>query len=138
MQFKTTLLASGFALSTVLVSGISQARLEACGGVYLTSDAHCEFVRDQDCETKCETTSVETACVASLQTECETDCMASAEASCTETCTPSCTETCTTVEKQSSRGMCRCSTKCEGKDNHGRCMSCCQQNLQCSLRRPLS
>jgi MYXO-CTERM domain-containing protein len=138
MKTKHTLLASGALFIGMLLPSLAQAKLAACGGVFLTGDAKCEFVRDQDCQTHCETTSVETACVASLETSCESECTASAETSCTETCTPSCTEQCTTVEKQSSRGLCRsdcsqdCSAQCEGKDNKGRCESCCQQH--CNVR----
>lgn len=64
MNIKHRLIASGALLcSSMLLPSLAQARLDACGGVYLSSDAQCEFVRDKDCETHCETTSVETACV---------------------------------------------------------------------------
>src|SRR5258706_1294328 len=133
MKTRHTLLAVGVLSASLALPALAQAKLEACGGVFLTGDAKCEFVRDQDCQTHCETTSVETACVATLETQCEGDCTASAETVCTETCAPSCTEECMTVEKQSSRGLCRsdcahdCSDKCAGSDNRGRCESCCQQ-----------
>ena len=138
MMTRHILLAAGVSFASLLLPALAEARLDACGGIFLTGDAKCEFVRDQDCQTHCETTSVETACVASLQTECDSQCTASAETECTQTCTPSCTQECTQVEHQSSKGLCRsdcahdCSTKCAGADNQGRCESCCQQN--CNVR----
>lgn len=138
MKSKSIFLASSIFTVGLLASGAASARLEACGGVFLSGDAHCEFVRDQDCETRCEVTSVETACVASLQSSCDSMCQASAQTQCSQTCEPSCTEECSKVDKPSSQGLCRsecaddCQAKCEGSDNHGRCMACCQQN--CNVR----
>ena len=79
MHSRHALVASGVLLSALLLPTLAQARLESCGGIFLTGEASCQFVRDQDCKTSCEVTSVETACVATTQTECEAGCMASAE-----------------------------------------------------------
>ena len=92
MMTKTLYLASSVLLATLLIPAMAQARLESCGGVFLSGEASCEFVREQDCETRCEVTSVETSCVATVQTECESSCSASAETECNETCTPVCVE----------------------------------------------
>src|SRR5690348_915430 len=107
MQSRHALVASGVLFSALLLPMVAEARLESCGGIFLTGEASCQFVRDQECETSCEVTSVETACVATLQTECEAECTATAETECTETCSPVCVEECTAVEMQSSRGLCR-------------------------------
>ncbi len=117
-------LASIALVSSLILPSLSHARLDSCGGIFLSGEASCEFVRAQACENKCEVTSVETACVASLQTQCETECTQTAEVACTETCTPVCTEECTTVETPpTSKGMCRsscahdCNTSCETSEN---------------------
>src|SRR5258706_11377704 len=107
MKTRHTLLAVGVLSASLALPALAQAKLEACGGIFLSGDAKCEFVRDQDCQTHCETTSVETACVATLQTQCDAQCTASAETDCTQTCTPSCTQECTQVANQSSQGLCR-------------------------------
>lgn len=136
MKSRHRILGVGVVALSALLPGLAQAKLDACGGVFLSGDAKCQFVRDKECQTHCETTSVETACVASLQTSCESECTASSTTECTETCTPSCSEQCTTVEKQSSQALCRsecaqdCSAKCDGQGGH--CEACCQQN--CNVR----
>ena len=63
MKTRHLILASSALFGALLLPSLAEARLAACGGVFLTGDAKCEFVRDQECQTHCETTSVETACV---------------------------------------------------------------------------
>ncbi|HEY2410518.1 MAG TPA: hypothetical protein VGI10_31150 [Polyangiaceae bacterium] len=121
---------------------VAQAALDSCGGVFVTSAAHCEFKQDQDCQTNCQTVSVEQSCAAVLYNSCSSSCTATSSTQCTETCSPSCTTQCTAAPGSSSDDICLtncsndCDTTCAGNAHpdqcHASCMHCCDQ--KCSER----
>jgi len=88
--------------------------LDKCGGVYLSSDAHCEFKKVQECQTTCSTTAVEQVCAQKTYTTCSNMCTDSASTSCTKTQSESCTKECETISTKSSREVCvsQCSDSC--------------------------
>lgn len=138
MQNNTQMLASFAAVGLILsLPSIAHADLEACGGVYLSVGAACEFVPKETCTTQCEDVAMETSCAARLYASCETECTATAEVTCIETCTTDCTPTCTTQqaspEPPNARGLCMsscqqdCNSDCAGADKVGECRSSCAQ-----------
>lgn len=78
-------------------SAPAAAELEACGGIFLSGDAGCEYRPREECMTECKTVAVEQSCVAELYNECETSCTTTASTECEDTCTTSCVDTCTTT-----------------------------------------
>jgi hypothetical protein len=138
------------ALSTLaLMSGVLlvpnrvQAKaLEKCGGVYLTSDAKCEFKKVQECETSCAVTSVEQVCAQKTYTNCSNSCTESATTSCTKTQTDSCSKECETISTKSSREVCvsQCSDSCTASavsgnrfnGDHNKCQKSCSHD--CNAR----
>jgi hypothetical protein len=114
------------------VSSPAHAALDACGGIFLTSDASCSYVPKQTCETSCQTTAVEQSCIASLSTACESSCTEQATTSCTSDCQTSCVQDCQATP-QSSRDLCRsecgsdCDTNCANADS-AICADSCGHN----------
>src|SRR3954447_5143794 len=87
----------------------AQAEVKACGGVFLSGDAKCEWREKEQCKTECTTETVETACVAKIYVNCESGCTASAST----TCESGCTETCTTnCDSQAATDTPGCSELC--------------------------
>ncbi len=105
-----------FALS--FLPKVAHAALDACGGVFLTSSAQCEFKQTQDCTTTCQPVAVDQSCAAELYTSCNSSCTATPTTDCTSTCEPVCTTQCTTdAAAESSDDTClsNCSTDCDTK-----------------------
>ena len=131
---------ASFAVAGLLLAlpSVAHADLAACGGVYLSLDASCEFVPTETCTTKCEDVAMETSCAARLFVGCETECTATAEVTCLETCTVDCAPACTTLQAEpkppNTRGICMsscqqaCTDDCAGSANQGECRSSCAQN----------
>jgi hypothetical protein len=121
----------------LVVPSVAHASLDACGGVYLSLDAQCEFVQKETCTTRCEDVAMETSCAAKLYGGCEVECTATAEVTCIETCGPSCAPTCETqattpdAEPPNARGLCMsscqqdCTDDCADSPNQGECRSSC-------------
>ena len=123
----------------MLHPGLAHAELDACGGIFLSADAGCEYRPTKECMTECMTVAVEHSCVAEIFNECETSCTATAstecEAGCTETCTDNCTTTTTTEEPVDCMGLCvaDCDESCGGErcdryEHKGACGRCCSHN----------
>lgn len=139
MHTRMLSLLSGSALAWALtLAPPARAALDACGGIFLTSDAHCSYVPKQECETSCQTSAVEQSCIASLATECESSCTESATSECTQACQTSCVEDCQ-QSNQSSRGLCRgecgadCESDCASSDSsicHDSCAHNCDSQCE--------
>ena len=123
----------------VSIPSVARADLAACGGMFLSVDAQCEFRTTETCTTTCEDVAMETSCAARLYTDCETECTAVADVSCVSTCTTNLTPTCETLEDSeepaNAHGMCMsscqqdCSNNCaDAAGNKGECRSSCAQN----------
>lgn len=119
-----------------LAPSAAHAELDACGGIFLSGDAGCEYRPTQECMTECVEVAVESSCVAEIFSECESSCTATAstecESGCTETCTDSCTTTTTTEEPPDCMGLCvaDCDESCGNQDcsdyeHRGACGRCC-------------
>ena len=129
------ILSLGAAALLLTLPTVARADLAACGGVYLSVDAACEFVPTETCTTHCEDVAMETDCAARLYTTCEGECTATAEVACVETCTTDCTPVCTTHEADpappNAMGLCMsdcqqdCTDDCAGAANKGECRSSC-------------
>lgn len=129
------ILSLGAAALLLTLPSVARADLAACGGVYLSVDAACEFVPTETCTTHCEDVAMETDCAARLYTTCEGECTATAEVACVETCTTDCTPVCTTHEADptppNAMGLCMsdcqqdCTDDCAGAANKGECRSSC-------------
>jgi len=137
LAFPSLLIIAGWMLNPTP----AHAELEACGGIFLSGDANCEYRPTEECMTECMTVAVEGSCVATIFNECETMCTATAsvecESGCTETCTDNCTTTTTTEEPVDCMGLCvaDCDESCGGgscdKYQHkGACGRCCSHNCQ--------
>ena len=107
----------------------ARADFEACGGVFFSGDAKCEYREKEQCMTECKTEAVQTACTAKLYTSCENSCTATAstscESSCGQVCTSDCTQQVAAPEPPNCMGLCvsDCKKSCEGGD--GRRRACC-------------
>jgi len=138
--FSSLLLVAGWTLSPAR----AHAELDACGGIFLSSDASCEYRPTEECMTQCMTVAVESSCVATIYNECETSCTATAstecESSCTDTCTNDCTTTTTTTaadQPPNCMGLCvsdceqDCNDngdRCDKYEHKGACGRCCNHN----------
>lgn len=94
-----SLLFSSITLAGLWLLGPSaaHAELNACGGIFLSGNAACEYRPKQECMTQCMTVAVEESCVAQVYSECETSCTATASVECESSCTQSCVNNCTTT-----------------------------------------
>ena len=107
------------ALITAFIAFPDEARaaqLEACGDVFVSGEAACEFRPTEECETSCETVAMETSCASELYAGCETECTMEASTECTQQCGEVCVDECETVQTS------------EPPSSNGICMSSCQQN----------
>ena len=136
MSTSTRLLLSLAAVGLLVsIPSVAQASLDACGGVYLSVGAQCEFVPTETCTTKCEDVAMETSCAARLYADCEVGCTATAEVTCIEDCGPNCAPTCetqrATADPPNARGLCMsscqqdCNNDCADSDRKGECRSSC-------------
>ncbi len=124
--------------SFVSFAPLAHAAISACGNVYVSAHASCEFVQTTACSTKCVPTATFTACAAQLYVGCDGQCVETTTASCTETCTPTCVTECMTTQATTtppnSRGLCMsqcqqdCNGSCAGQDAVGPCRSSCAHN----------
>jgi MYXO-CTERM domain-containing protein len=115
----------------------AHAELKACGDVFLTAEASCEYRPKQECMTSCKTEAVETSCVAKIYNSCQSNCTASASTECTSGCTETCTNDCTArvADKEPADcmelcvGDCKddCGSEC-GSGSHHACGGCCSHN----------
>ena len=97
----------------------AQADLEACGSIFLSGDAECEYRPKEECMTECMTVAVEESCVAEVYNECETSCTTTASTECESTCTQSCVNDCmtTTVSETGPSCMDLCLADCDDGGN---------------------
>jgi len=102
---------------------VAQAELNACGGIFLSGDAACEYRPKEQCMTECMTVAVEHSCVAQIYNECETECTATASVECESTCTDSCVDNCTTTTTTSNAPTCQelCLADCDSANDAGTC-----------------
>ncbi|HKP63207.1 MAG TPA: hypothetical protein VJV78_41000 [Polyangiales bacterium] len=114
LLFSSTLLAAGW-----LVAPPAHADLKACGGIFLSGDAGCEYRPKEECMTECKTVAVEQSCVAKVYDSCETSCTTSATTECQNSCTSSCVNNCTTETKEEEGASCMdlCLADCGGDDD---------------------
>ena len=106
----------------------AKAELAACGGVFLSGDAKCEYREKEQCMTECKTTTVEKACVAKVYTSCENQCTETATTTCSSSCSQSCTSQCQTEVTSSKPANCMglCTSDCQKScRDGGRRGACC-------------
>jgi MYXO-CTERM domain-containing protein len=127
-------------------SAPAAAELEACGGIFLSGDAGCEYRPKEECMTECKTVAVEQSCVAEVYNECETSCTTTASTECENTCTTSCVDTCTTTSVTTNPPSCidlclaDCDTDgsgaCGGSKHRGACGRCAKHTCakKCEAR----
>jgi hypothetical protein len=99
MNFRGPLiLLSWFALTAAWLTTASPARaeLDACGGIFLSADAGCEYRPKEECMTQCMTVAVEESCVSEEYASCEAGCTTTATEDCQTTTQtgPSCMDLC--------------------------------------------
>lgn len=118
-------------------SAPASANFDACGGIFVSGDAKCEYKEKESCMTECTTETVQTACAAKLYVSCEQQCTATAsttcETSCSSGCTSSCTEQSTSKEPPNCMGLCvsDCKKSCERGGPRGACCShTCNQRCE--------
>ena len=111
---------AGFAL---LQPSAAHADLEACGGIFLSGNAACEYRPKEECMTECQTVAVEHSCVAQVYNECETSCTQTATTECEASCTSTCSNNCTTTATTSTAPTCMdlCLTDCRDDDRNSYC-----------------
>jgi len=136
---RTSLVLSALGAMTLL-SGASSARAEvkACGNIFLTGDARCEWREKEACKTECTTETVETACVSKLYVACESGCMASASTTCESGCTETCTSQCDTqasADTPSCVDLCNADCKTTCSDGGGEVNRCCLHNCEARCER---
>lgn len=119
------LVCSALALAGLAAVRPSAARadLEACGGIFLSADADCQYQPKEECMTECMTVAVEQACVTQEYDECQTSCTQTASTECESGCTTSCQDRCTTTATTSSAPTCMdlCLDDCRSDDDEGYC-----------------
>jgi hypothetical protein len=98
----------------------AQARLDSCGGVYISADAECEFRETEQCTTSCSKQAVENSCAAQIYASCEGSCeakaSASCETSCDEACAVDCEEQAATDVPPDCTALCESDCQSAGKD----------------------
>ena len=117
-------------------SAPASANFDACGGIFVSGDAKCEYKKEESCMTECKRETVETACAAKLYVSCEQECTASATTSCETNCSAGCTTTCTeqapTKEPPNCMGLCVNDCKKTSCSGRGPRNACC--NHTCNKR----
>lgn len=120
-----SIVCSALALAGIalLQPSAAHADLQACGGIFLSGDAACEFRPKEECMTQCMTVAVEHSCVAKVYNECETSCTQTATTECEASCTSSCSTNCTTTATTTTAPTCidLCLADCQDDDREGYC-----------------
>lgn len=116
----------------------ASAELDACGGIFLSSDASCGYKPKEECMTECMTVAVEESCVSEVYNECETSCTTTASTECEASCTTSCVDNCTTTTTTENPPSCidLCLADCDedgggacgGSTHQSRCGRCAKHN----------
>lgn len=125
----------------LLAPRAAEAGVSACGDVYVTAEASCEWVAEQEtCTTECQQVEVYKSCAARLYTECEGMCSATSETTCTtecgESCVPECDSTSTEEQPPNCMGLCMsdcqmdCNAACAEPENTGACRASCAHTCQ--------
>ena len=118
----------------LLAPGLAHAGLlDACGGVFLESDASCELLVEGGCVAECEPPSFTAMCAAEGTVSCDGQCNAQIEASCTTDCQASCQSDCE-VDPVSfecgascdSHCVSSCSGECSAASNRAECEASCE------------
>lgn len=68
--------------------------LSACGNMYISAEAECEYVPQAQCTAMCTPVTVEAACAAELSVDCDGECNLEAQASCSASCSGECMADC--------------------------------------------
>lgn len=119
------------------MSSPARAELDACGGIFLSSDAQCGYKPKKECMTECMTVAVEESCVTQVYNECETSCTTTATTECTAGCQTSCVNNCTTTSTTTKPPSCMdlCVADCDSDGNlftctgdKGPCTRCAKHN----------
>lgn len=115
--------ALSLACLSLLQPATAHADLKACGGIFLSSDAACEYRPKQECMTQCMTVAVEHSCVAKVYDTCQTSCTQTASVECENSCTSTCVNSCTTTATTSTAPSCSelCLADCGPDDDKGAC-----------------
>jgi MYXO-CTERM domain-containing protein len=114
-------LASSFGLGTFTTAEAEAQDLSACGNMYVSAEAECTYVPEQECKAQCTPVHLEAACAADLSVDCSGECKLEAQASCTASCSGECMADCM-VEP----GKLDCSANCQascGADCKASCKS---------------
>lgn len=115
----------------------AHAELDACGGIFLSSDASCGYKPKKECMTECMTVAVEESCVSEVYNDCETSCTTTASTECTASCETSCVNNCTTMTTAQKGPSCMdlCVADCDSDGNiftctgeKGPCTRCAKHN----------
>jgi len=118
LLFSSALFAAGW-----LFAPPAHADLKACGGIFLSGDAACEYRPKEECMTECKTVAVEQSCVAKVYDSCETSCTTSATTECQSSCSSTCVDDCTTstTEEKGPSCMDLCLADCDAADGDSHC-----------------
>jgi hypothetical protein len=122
--------------------------LSACGNMYISAEAECEYVPEAECKAQCTPVHLEAACAAELSVDCQGMCNLEAQASCTASCSGGCMADCMVDQGKfdcsaSCQASCAgdCSASCRGSsDKHceasckGACSGSC--NAKCDVVPP--
>ena len=112
----------------VMIPSLANAKLDSCGGIFLSADASCEFHKTQECVDTCKVVSVEESCAAQLYTTCENKCSTTATTECTQMCSPVCVDQCkASPSPETSAKICQddCMADCNSKCSDAKNPSCC-------------
>lgn len=116
------MLAGATALSLgIFVTHASAQDLSACGNMYVSAEAECTYVPEQECVAQCTPVHLEAACAADLSVDCDGQCNLQAQASCTATCSGECMADCM-VEPAKLDCSANCQASC-GADCEASCKS---------------
>lgn len=113
-------LASSLGLGTFVAEASAQD-LSACGNMYVSAEAECTYVPEQECKAQCTPVHLEAACAAELSVDCNGECRLEAQASCTASCSGECMADCMVDP-----GKLDCSANCQatcGADCKASCRS---------------
>jgi hypothetical protein len=122
-QTRTLLFSSALCVGGWLITPPAHADLKACGGIFLSGDAACEYRPKEECMTECKTVAVEQSCVAQVYDSCQTSCTTSATTECQNSCTTSCVDECTTTTTEEAGTSCMdlCLSDCDAADGDSYC-----------------
>jgi MYXO-CTERM domain-containing protein len=128
------------ALASSLSLGISATHvaaqdLSACGNMYVSAEAMCEYVPEQECIAECTPLSLEAACAADLSVSCDGQCKLEAQASCTVDCSADCQAECTVDPGKldcSANCQATCGADCEASCRGGKGGAHCEASCKAS------